>query len=308
MKDLVSVLEKSLVSKNVVLVAPTLTLPPELEKDITIVEFQLPSFAEIKETLKKMIEMNQGQNRAIVSLTEDEEERLVKAALGLTLKEAENAFALALVSKGRLDSDSVDQILLKSSKSLKTGVLEFIKSEPNIQDVGGLENIKRWLNKRNKSWMDSAQDYGLPSPKGLLLTGVPGCGKSLIAKAVSSMWKLPLLKLDMGKIFSGIVGSSEENMRNALSTAEAISPSILWVDEIEKDWGIAEQLETGTSKRVLGNFLTWMQEKSKPVFVIATANNIDALPPEFLRKGRFDEIFLLICQRKRKKRNLSHPS
>ncbi|MGF9729303.1 AAA family ATPase [Bacillus licheniformis] len=306
MKDLVSVLEKSLVSKNVVLVAPTLTLPPELEKDITIVEFQLPSFAEIKETLKKMIEMNQGQNRAIVSLTEDEEERLVKAALGLTLKEAENAFALALVSKRRLDSDSVDQILFEKQQIIKkTGVLEFIKSEPNIQDVGGLENIKRWLNKRNKSWMDSAQDYGLPSPKGLLLTGVPGCGKSLIAKAVSSMWKLPLLKLDMGKIFSGIVGSSEENMRNALSTAEAISPSILWVDEIEKGLGNSGTAgDGGTSKRVLGNFLTWMQEKSKPVFVIATANNIDALPPEFLRKGRFDEIFFVDLPTKKERKEI----
>src|SRR5690625_4840098 len=157
-----------------------------------------------------------------------------------------------------------------------------------------MENIKRLLHKLNHSWMDSASEYSLPAPKGILLTGIPGCGKSLIAKAVSSLWRLPLLKLDMGKIFSGLVGSSEENMRKAIETAEAISPSILWIDEIEKGLGGTNTTgDSGTSTRIFGTLLTWMQEKTDPVFVVATANDIQSLPPELLRKGRFDEIFFV---------------
>ncbi|MFP3122592.1 AAA family ATPase [Ectobacillus funiculus] len=294
-RDLVTVLEKSTAPKNVVLLSPSINVPYELQKEITIVEYGLPSFVEIKEMLNKMIEANRSNSRIKINLTSEEEERLAKAALGLTLQEAENAFALALVSKGRLDIDSVESVLQEKQQIIKkTGVLEYIKSDPNMDDIGGLENIKRWLKKRNKSWLDSAAAYGLPAPKGVLLTGVPGCGKSLIAKSISSMWHLPLLKLDMGKIFNGIVGSSEENMRKAIATAEAISPSILWIDEIEKGLsGIGSSGDSGTSTRVFGALLTWMQEKTKPVFVIATANNIDSLPPELLRKGRFDEIFFV---------------
>ena len=157
-----------------------------------------------------------------------------------------------------------------------------------------MENLKRWLKKRNNSWSDKAQkSYNLPTPKGILITGVPGCGKSLTAKAMSAMWKLPLLRLDIGKIFSGIVGSSEQNMRNAIKTAEAVAPSILWIDEIEKGFGNGSERDGGTSTRIFGTFLTWMQEKTKPVFVIATSNNISSIPAEMLRKGRFDEIFFV---------------
>ena len=176
----------------------------------------------------------------------------------------------------------------------KTGILEFINTEYKIEDIGGLENLKGWLIKRNNSWSESAKKYCLPSPKGVLITGVPGCGKSLTAKATSAIWQLPLLKLDFGKIFAGIVGSSEENMRKALKTAEAVAPSILWVDEIEKSLsGMNSSGDSGTSSRIFGTFLNWMQDKEAPVFVIATANNISGLPPELLRKGRFDEIFFV---------------
>lgn len=258
-------------------------------------DFGLPSFDEIKEVLKKIIEANKNNNRIQIDLTPESEELLVKAAQGLILQEAENAYALALVSRGRLDIDSVDQILQEKQQIIKkSGILEFIKSEPNMNDIGGLENLKRWLKKRNKSWLDLAQKYSFPAPKGVLITGVPGCGKSLTAKAVSSMWHLPLLKLDMGKIFSGIVGSSEENMRQAIATAEALAPCILWIDEIEKGLsGTGGNEDGGTSSRVFGTFLTWMQEKKSHVFVVATANNIESLPPELLRKGRFDEIFFV---------------
>lgn len=157
--------------------------------------------------------------------------------------------------------------------------------------MGGLENLKHWLIKRNNSWLDKAHDkYNLPAPKGVLITGVPGCGKSLTAKAMSSLWKLPLLRLDAGKIFDKWVGGSEENIRKAIKTAEAVAPSILWIDEIEKGF---DQNEGSIGKRIFGTFLTWMQEKTKPVFVVATANNISLLPSEMLRKGRFDEIFFV---------------
>ena len=232
----------------------------------------------------------------VIDLKEDEKEVLCKAAQGLTLQEAENAFARAMVSKGQLTIKELDVILDEKCQVIKkTGILEFIKSDFNMNDVGGLENLKKWLIKRNNSWLGKAQkDYNLPAPKGVLITGVPGCGKSLTAKAMSALWQLPLLRLDVGKIFSGLVGSSEENMRKAIQTAEAVAPSILWIDEIEKGFGgNGGERDGGTATRVFGTFLTWMSEKTKPVFVIATANNINALPSEMLRKGRFDEIFFV---------------
>lgn len=295
LRDIISSLKQSPNPKNVVFLSPVLRLPHDLEKDITIVDFDLPTFQEIKQSLEEMIEINKQSGRIGINLDEEEKEKLVKAALGLTLAEAENAFARAMVEDGKLSIADVEVILEEKEQIIKkTGILEFVNSNLNMADVGGLENLKRWLRKRNKSWLESAQKYGLPSPKGVLITGVPGCGKSLISKAISEMWQLPLLRLDIGKIFSGIVGSSEENMRNVIHTAEAISPCILWIDEIEKGFsGINSSGDSGTSSRIFGHFLTWMQEKEKPVFVIATANNISSLPPEMLRKGRFDEVFFV---------------
>ncbi len=295
MRDLAVRLKQSPRPKNVIITAPTRVLPVELQKDVTIVEFDLPTEEEIARLLREMIEVNRRSGRIAIHLKPEEEERLVKAALGLTLKEAENAFARAMVRDGRVGAEDVEVILEEKRQIIKkTGILEFIRSPFSIDEVGGLENLKRWLEKRKNSWLDSAKRYGIPAPKGVLITGVPGCGKSLISKAISAMWKLPLLRLDIGKVFSGIVGSSEENMRQAIRTAEAIAPSILWIDEIEKGFSnIGSGGDSGTSTRVFGTFLTWMQEKTKPVFVVATANQIQELPPEFLRKGRFDEIFFV---------------
>ena len=294
-RDVAGSLKNAEVSKNVVIIAPSLVLPLELQKDITVVDFDLPTLDEIKNLLNEMIEMNEGSG-ILIDLQEDEKEVLCKAAQGLTLQEAENAFARAMVSKGQLTINELDVILDEKCQVIKkTGILEFIKSDFNMNDVGGLENLKKWLIKRNNSWLGKAQkDYNLPAPKGVLITGVPGCGKSLTAKAMSALWQLPLLRLDVGKIFSGLVGSSEENMRKAIQTAEAVAPSILWIDEIEKGFGGNDgERDGGTAARVFGTFLTWMSEKTKPVFVIATANNINALPSEMLRKGRFDEIFFV---------------
>ena len=294
-RDLVTHIKQSPKPKNVIFLCPSLVLPNELQKDISVVDYDLPTQDEIKGLLKDMIDANLQTGRITINLDDESQSRLAKAALGLTLQEAENAFALAMVKDGSLTVDDINVVTQEKCQVIKKSeILELIQSNLSIDDVGGLENLKRWLRKRNKSWLDSAQLYGLPAPKGVLLTGVPGCGKSLVAKSISAMWQLPLLRLDMGKIFSGIVGSSEENIRRAIQTAEAIAPSILWIDEIEKGFsGLGSSGDSGTSSRIFGTFLTWMQEKTKPVFVVATANNIQSLPPELMRKGRFDEIFFV---------------
>ena len=214
----------------------------------------------------------------------------------MTKLEIDNCLARALVSNRRIDASDLKGILAEKKQIIrKTGILEYIDSQLNLNDVGGLQTLKKWLELRSHCFGDEAMKFGVKPPKGVLLTGIPGCGKSLTAKCVATAWNMPLLRLDMGKIFQGVVGSSESNIRLALKTAEAISPSILWIDEIEKGLSGASGGggDGGTSVRVFGTLLTWMQEKTSPVFVFATANNINGLPPELLRKGRFDEIFFV---------------
>lgn len=292
MRDIITVLHESVKRKNVVLISPELVIPHDMQKEISVFDFPLPNVDEVIEMLDKIITENNLDDSA---LEYEDKEKLAKAALGLTLQEAENAFSRAIVQNHGINRDAIKIIFDEKNQVIKkTGILEFVKSNLNLNDIGGLENLKSWLVKRNNSWLESAKKYNIPAPKGVLITGIPGCGKSLTAKAMSEIWQLPLLKLDMGKIFSGIVGSSEENMRRAIETAEAVAPSILWVDEIEKGLGGTERAgDSGTSIRILGTFLTWMQEKTEPVFVIATSNDISSLPPELLRKGRFDEIFFV---------------
>ncbi len=300
LRDIIPVLKQS--RKTIIFVSPRLVIPCDMEKEISVLDFELPSQEEITQLLDELLATLPPEK---IKLTADERAVLARSALGLTMQEAENAFARAIVSLKGMDISAISIIHEEKNQVVKkTGVLEFVKSDLNIDDIGGLDNLKNWLMKRNNSWSEKAQAYNLPAPKGVLITGVPGCGKSLTAKAMSAIWGLPLLKLDMGKIFGGIVGSSEENMRKAIETAEAVSPSILWVDEIEKGFvGMKSGGDSGTSARVFGTFLTWLQEKTKPVFVIATANDISSLPPELLRKGRFDEIFFvdLPTQKEREK-------
>lgn len=293
LRDLIPTLKTSNARKNVIFISPELNIPESLQKDIVIYDFPLPNLEDIKERLNKMISVNKRID--INELTEEDKDKLCKAALGLTMQEAENAFALAMVQDGKLNKDDIGIILEEKMQVIrKTGMLEYIQTDLGIDDIGGLDNLKKWLLKRNDSWSERAKKYCIPAPKGVLVTGIPGCGKSLTAKAMSTIWQLPLLRLDLGKIFSGIVGSSEENMRKAIATVEAVAPAILWVDEIEKGLnGVSSSNDSGVSSRIFGTFLTWMQEKTAPVFVIATANNISKLPPELLRKGRFDEIFFV---------------
>lgn len=295
LKDIANSFKNGAELLTLVIIAPVLRLPVELEKEITVVEFPLPTEQEILGVLAEMVDANKESGRIAIEIGEEGREKFAKAALGLTLNEAENAFARAMVNDGKLTDDDLDVVLDEKRQTIrKSGILEFINVDVELEDIGGLQNLKRWLLKRNNSWLDQAKKYGLPAPKGILITGVPGCGKSLTAKAIAAAWGLPLLRMDIGKIFAGLVGSSEQNMRTAIRTAEAIAPCVLWIDEIEKGFaGANGSGDSGTSSRVFGSFLTWMQEKSAPVFVIATANNIDKLPPEFLRKGRFDEIFFV---------------
>ncbi len=281
-------------ARMLILVSPVLRIPVELEHMVTVVDFPLPVQPQLRQLLVKMIDGNKA-NGITSEVDSAGLDKIATAALGLTLNEAENAFARALGDDSRLTLADLPLVVGEKRQIIRrSGVLEVVDSEVRLADIGGLANLKKWLVKRTGAWSTEAEQYALPAPKGVLVTGIPGCGKSLTAKAMASAWSIPLIRLDIGKIFAGLVGESEENMRNALATAEAIAPCVLWIDEIEKGFSSAGgERDSGTSARVFGSFLTWMQERTKPVFVIATANDISRLPPEFMRKGRFDEIFFI---------------
>ena len=274
--------------------SPVMKIPAELESSVAVVDYELPNRNEVSKIVDKILRSLPPELPLKIREDEDYRERVIEAALGLTAEEAENVYSKSLVRTRRFDIDTI----LSEKKHIirKSGLLEFYESRSGYDDIGGLEVLKGWLNKRQAAFTKRARDFGLPLPKGILLIGIPGCGKSLTAKAVGAMWQMPLLRLDVGKVFSSLVGSSEENIRKAIKTAEAVAPSILWLDELEKGFsgtGSSGQSDGGTTARVFGSFITWLQEKSSPVFVIATANDVSQLPPELLRKGRFDEIFFV---------------
>ena len=283
---------------TVVIVAPPFSIPQDLEKDITIVDFPLPNVVEIHDLLRR-IEAEVTAPGQGFEVTRDPEgrKRLVEAALGLTLGEAENVYARILVEHSRLTSEEVPAVFSEKKQIIrKSGLLEYVEVRERLEDIGGLNSLKRWLTERQIGFTERAREFGLPTPRGVLLTGVQGCGKSLAAKAVAALYGMPLLRLDMGSVFGSLVGESESQIRKALALAQSISPCVLWIDEIDK--GLAGlkgsgSSDSGTAQRVFGTLVTWMQENTRPVFVIATANNITVLPPELLRKGRFDEIFFV---------------
>ncbi len=279
--------------KNIILMSPVQQVPIELEKEVVVVDYPLPDMTELDEVLSFQLEQIRARRT-----TTDAREKLLKAALGLTRDEAQKVYRKALVTAGRLTESEVE-IVLSEKKQLirRNGILEYIEVDETIDSIGGLEELKRWLQQRSNAFTERAREYGLPQPKGMLILGVPGCGKSLIAKTTSRLWGLPLIRLDMGRVYDGsMVGRSEQNLRNALKTAESISPAILFIDEMDKAFAGStgsSDSDGGTSSRIFGSFLTWMQEKTSPVFVMATANRVERLPGEFLRKGRFDEIFFV---------------
>jgi SpoVK/Ycf46/Vps4 family AAA+-type ATPase len=278
-------------TKNSMLVTtPSSRLPEELKDEVILENFPMPDAEQIQQVLNRLV----SSSGARVNLPPLGQEKLVQAALGLTTSQAHRVFSKAIVGKeGVLDDRDIDLVTEEKKQIIRESeALEFFTTDETPDNVGGLKVLKDWLRLRERAFSSRAREYGLPMPKGIALLGIPGTGKSLTAKMVSSLWRLPLLRLDVGALFGSLVGESEERTRRALHLAETIAPCILWIDEMEKALAHGG-LDSGTSTRVFGSILTWMQEKRAPVFVVATANDISSIPAELLRKGRFDEIFFL---------------
>jgi SpoVK/Ycf46/Vps4 family AAA+-type ATPase len=270
-------------------VTPSARVPDEIRDEAVIVHFPPPGAAELSAELDTLL----ATSGIASTLSPAGREKIIQAALGMTLNQARRAFSRAIVTRGTLDDRDIDAIIADKKDILSSSdALEFYSYTETPENVGGLSVLKDWLRLRERAFTQDARDFGLPAPKGIALIGIPGTGKSLTAKMIADLWYLPLLRLDVGSLFGSLVGESEERTRRALSLAEMISPCILWVDEIEKAFAFGSG-DAGTSQRVFAHLLTWMQDKTAPCFVVATANNIAALPPELLRKGRFDEIFFL---------------
>ena len=275
--------------KTIIIIGSELNIPKELQDLITVVQFQLPFENEIRKELNRLVDTLK------INVEPKTFENLTISCQGLSLERIRRVLSKIIATYRTIDEKSI-AILLSEKKQIisQTEILEYWSAKENINNVGGLSNLKNWLKKRQTAFGLQAINYGLPTPRGLLLVGIQGTGKSLTAKAIAKEWQLPLLKLDVGKLFGGLVGESESRLRQMITVTETLSPCILWIDEIDKAFANSENKgDSGTSNRVLATFISWLSEKTKPVFVIATANNIDVLPLEILRKGRFDEIFFL---------------
>jgi hypothetical protein len=275
--------------------APSLVIPEEIRRDMIIYELPMPDENEVARVLAGVIASSPHSAKITEFLTPELQDRMIKAALGLSLDQVARAFRAALIGRTNFDSSLIDAVIEEKGQLIrKSGILNYVASRPTVEEIGGLENLKEWLRKRSRVLSDDGKSFGLQLPKGVLITGVSGCGKSLCAKAFASFWGLPLLHLDMARLYDGTVGEPEEALQIALRTAEAIAPSVLWIDEIEAGISVQSQKAGGgTQSRVFASFLTWMQEKTAFVFIAATANVIELLPPEVLRKGRFDQIFFV---------------
>jgi len=275
--------------KNIVIVTPQVAIPPDLTEVLTVQEFPLPDVSEIKAEISRLVAATSQ------SLSDKVLDELVRSCQGLSLERIRRVLARAIAAQGQIQPDDVEMVLEEKRQSIRqTQILDYYPTTERISDIGGLDNLKDWLLRRGGAFTERARQYGLPHPRGLLLVGIQGTGKSLTAKAIAHHWHLPLLRLDVGRLFGGLVGESESRTRQMIQLAEALAPCILWIDEIDKAFaGIESQGDSGTASRVFGTFINWLAEKKSPVFVVATANNIQALPPEMLRKGRFDEIFFV---------------
>ncbi len=286
LKKLSSALKET--SHNLIISSHLFPSSEELDELMTTINLPLPNQKELKNLIKK-IAINTNSN-----LEEQDLNELSIASSGLTEIKVKQVTAKALAQRGKISKEDIRDILEEKKQVIaRSEILEFFEAKSSQDDIGGLDVLKVWLNQRYRAFSKEARDYGLPIPKGVLLVGAQGTGKSLTAKSISKSWSMPLLRLDVGRLFSSLVGSSEARTRETISRAEAMSPCILWIDEIDKGFGGDARSDGGTSQRVLASLLTWMAEKESAVFVIATANAIDKLPAELLRKGRFDEIFFL---------------
>ena len=286
--------------KTLIIIGSDLTIPKELQDLITVLQFQLPLEDEISQELNRLV------NSLNIQIDSQLFENLTRACQGLSLERIRRVLSKIIATYKTIDNNSI-AVLLSEKKQIisQTEILEYASVNETVTNLGGLDNLKDWLKKRKTAFGVQASNYGLPTPRGLLLIGIQGTGKSLTAKAIANEWQLPLLKLDVGKLFGGIVGESESRLRQMINVAETISPCILWIDEIDKAFSNTESKgDSGTSNRVLATFISWLSEKTKPVFVISTANNIDLLPLEIIRKGRFDEIFFLDLPQKEEREEI----
>ena len=286
--------------KTIIIIGSEFNIPKELSDLITILQFQLPVESEINYELKRLIESLN------IEIDPQVLESLTRACQGLSLERIRRVLSKIIATYKTIDENSIN-LLLNEKKQIisQTEILEYWSVDETISKIGGVDNLKNWLKKRKTSFGVQASTYGLPTPRGLLLVGIQGTGKSLTAKAIANEWQLPLLKLDVGKLFGGIVGESESRLRQMIEVAETISPCILWIDEIDKAFSNNTSTgDSGTSNRVLATFISWLSEKTKPVFVVATANNVDILPLEIIRKGRFDEIFFLDLPQKQEREQI----
>lgn len=293
--------------KTLILLSPVQQIHPEIERDLTLIDLVLPTTQQLAPMWDKMYGAYQKPiKESVGEVDENEREKVVQASLGLTTIEAENAYAKAIIQAVALgrssekadDKKPISHFVMKEKAAAvkKNGILEYFDAAENLANVGGLARLKKWVEIRKGAFTKKARQFGLPMPRGVTFVGLPGCGKSLSAKAISSYLNLPLLRFDIGKVFAGLVGQSEANMRSALQTIDAIGNCVVWVDEMEKAFAGMQGggvTDSGVSQRVFGTFITWMQEKKGSSFVVATVNRIEGLPPELLRKGRFDEIFFV---------------
>lgn len=287
--------------KNVVIIAPQLTIPEDLSEVITVQEFSLPQLPEIRVELERLLSA-MGQTLEPRVLDE-----LVRSCQGLSMERIRRVLAKAIATHGSVQPEDVDLILEEKRQSIRqTQILDFYPAIEKISDIGGLDNLKDWLLRRQGlAFSERARQYGLPYPRGLLLVGIQGTGKSLTAKAIAHHWHLPLLRLDVGRLFTSLIGESESRTRQMIQLAEALAPCVLWIDEIDKSFrGFDGRGDAGTTSRVFSTFITWMAEKTSPVFVVATANHIQSLPPEMLRRGRFDEIFFVGLPNQEERRSI----
>jgi ATP-dependent 26S proteasome regulatory subunit len=277
--------------RTIALTSHVLEIPPELTEEITAIDFPLPAIAEIEYLIRKKIAPSK------LNLSDLALEQLVKACQGLSRTRIQRVLAKAIAEKEQVNDADIDAVLAEKQQAIRqTGILEFFTVNESLKNVGGLDNLKQWVRIRRDAFTEEAKRYGIPTPKGVLLVGIQGTGKSLSAKTIANEWRLPLLRLDIGRLFGSYVGESESRMRQMIQLAEATAPCVLWIDEIDKAFGntnMAIDGDSGASRRVFGTLITWMQEKTAPVFIVATANNVRILPAELLRKGRFDEIFFL---------------
>lgn len=271
-------------------------LPPAIRAHTTRLDLSYPDEDELEQIVRRTLKELNREVGIHVEIQRSTYQMIIKNLRGLTRREAEMVIVDAVMDDKRFDENDLNHILARKRQLLSsTGMLEYVESPATLDEIGGLERLKGWLAKREKAFDQKASEYGLQPPRGVLMLGVQGAGKSLCAKAISAAWQRPLLRMDTGGLYDRWVGSSERRLAESLRQAEMMAPIVLWIDEIEKAFASAASQSTdgGLSQRMFGTLLTWMQEHTEPVFLVATANNIDALPPELLRKGRFDEIFFV---------------